>query len=282
MQRLRSQILFFSLGLCCLVFVPDGAKGKWRNLLNGKDLSGWDTYLGPIFPPNSQDQSGPPIGLNKDPQKVFSIVTEDGKPALRISGENFGGISTVDEFENYHLQLQFKWGKLKWHPKQHAKMDSGILYHANGPHGADWKFWMQSQEFQVQEGDTGDYWGVAGGAFDIPAKKQGEQDWIYDSQSSALAFYEKSPQGRHCIRSVNYEKPTGEWNTLDLYCYGGTAMHMVNGHINMVLLNSRHPIDGKMEPLTKGKIQIQSEGAEVFYRNIRIRNIDKIPEQILK
>lgn len=300
MHRLRSQHLFCFFLLCLIqskLSIPIAVNGyndrylvelnehkaKWRNLLNGKDLSGWDTYLGPAFPANSEDLTGiPPIGLNKDPKQVFSIVTEDGQPALRISGENFGGVSTTESFENYHLQMQFKWGKLKWHPKKNAKMDSGVLYHANGPHGADWKFWMQSQELQVQEGDTGDYWGVAGGAFDIPAKKQGDKDWIYDPQGTALAFYEKSPQGRHCIRSADYEKPAGEWNTLDLYCLGGTAVHMVNGKVNMVLHNSRRPVGDKMEPLTKGKIQIQSEGAEVFYRNIRIRSIDKIPKPLLK
>ena len=85
-----------------------------------------------------------PIGLNRDPQQVFSVITEDGAQALRISGEQFGGISTVQAFENYHLQLQFKWGKLKWHLRKNAKMDSGVLYHANGGHGADAGFWMQS------------------------------------------------------------------------------------------------------------------------------------------
>ena len=85
-----------------------------------------------------------PIGLNRDPQQVFSVITEDGAQALCISGEQFGGISTVQAFENYHLQLQFKWGKLKWYPRKNAKMDSGVLYHANGGHGADAGFWLQS------------------------------------------------------------------------------------------------------------------------------------------
>ena len=59
-------------------------------------------------------------------------------------------------------------------------------------------------------------------------------------------------------------------------------MHMMNGVVNMILLNSRQ-IDGDKEtPLTKGKIQIQSEGSEIYYRNIKIVSIDKIPENILK
>ncbi|MCB0599264.1 MAG: DUF1080 domain-containing protein [Lewinellaceae bacterium] len=254
----------------------------WDYLLNGKDLNGWDTYLGPQFPPGSEDRAGvEPIGLNKDPKQVFAMVQEDGKPALRISGEHFGGISTVKEFENYHLQLQFKWGKQKWHPRQDAKRDSGVLYHAVGQHGVDWGFWMRSQEFQVQEGDCGDYWGLDGATMDIPARRQGEKDWIYDPEGTVMAFAADTQAGRHCIKSPDAEAPTGEWNTLDLYCFGGTAVHVVNGKVTMVLYHSRHPEDGKMLPLTKGKIQIQSEGAEVFYRNIRIRTIDEIPAKAL-
>lgn len=254
----------------------------WDYLLNGKDLNGWDTYLGPQFPPGSEDRAGvEPIGLNKDPKQVFAMVQEDGKPALRISGEHFGGISTVKEFENYHLQLQFKWGKQKWHPRQDAKRDSGVLYHAVGQHGVDWGFWMRSQEFQVQEGDCGDYWGLDGATMDIPARRQGEKDWVYDPEGTVMAFAADTQAGRHCIKSLDAEAPTGEWNTLDLYYFGGTAVHVVNGKVTMVLYHSRHPKDGKMLPLTKGKIQIQSEGAEVFYRNIRIRTIDEIPAKAL-
>lgn len=254
----------------------------WTYLLNGENLNGWDTYLGPPFSPDGQTlPDAEPIGLNQDPKQVFSVVREEGKPALRISGEHFGGISTVEEFENYHLQLQFRWGKQKWPPRQDAKMDSGVLYHANGEHGADWGFWMQSQEFQVQEGDCGDYWGVAGAVMDIPARRQGEKDWVYDPDGQLMAFSEKSEAGRHCIKSPDTENPSGEWNTLDLYCYGSTAVHVVNGKVVMVLYNSRRPADGEMRPLTKGKIQIQSEGAEVFYRNIRIRPIDTLPAKMI-
>ncbi len=269
---------------------PDGyfielnePKVPWQYLFNSKDLSGWDTYLGAQFPPVGEDRTGVvPIGLNKDPKQVFTVVTEDGQPALHISGEQFGGISTVGEYENYHLQLQFKWGKHKYHPKENSKMDSGVLYHANGEHGVDWGFWMQSQEFQVQEGDCGDYWGVAGAIFDVPAKKQGEKDWIYDPNGEMLTFKDKTPVGRHCIKSPDAEKPTGEWNTLDLYCFGDTAVHVVNGKINMVLYKSRRPAGNGYEPLKKGKIQLQSEGGEVYYRNIRILPINQLSVEMLK
>ncbi len=111
-------------------------------LFNGKDLEGWDTYIGAPYDSVQQKFTGKPLGLNHDPGGVFSVMEIDNKPAIRISGENFGGISTQTAFKNYHFQLEFKWGSLKWHPKKNSKRDSGLLYHAVGEHGADGGFWM--------------------------------------------------------------------------------------------------------------------------------------------
>src|SRR2546425_184518 len=82
-------------------------KEEWTPLFNGRDLDGWDTWLGK---PNKGTE---PVGLNKDPRGVYSVVTVDGKPAIRITGEIFGAITTKKEFENYHVRLQFKWGEKK-------------------------------------------------------------------------------------------------------------------------------------------------------------------------
>lgn len=255
---------------------------QWQSLFNAKNLKGWDTYLGPQFPTEGVDRTGVlPIGLNVDPKKVFTVVELDGEKVIRISGENFGGISTKKEFENYHLTLQFKWGKNKFHPKENSKFDSGVLYHANGKHGADWGFWMQSQEFQLQEGDCGDYWGCAGAIFDIPAVKEGEKKFRYSKTGEIYTFEDETNNGRHCIKNPDSEKPTGEWNTLDLYCFGDTAVHVINGKVNMVLFHSKHKVNGQYEPLTKGKIQLQSEGAEVYYKNIKIQKVNALPENIL-
>lgn len=251
---------------------------KWQSLFNGKDLSGWDTYLGPAYDTVLKKRLAEPIGLNNDPAKVFTVVNLDGENVIRISGENFGGISTVDEFENYHLQLQFKWGKLKWYPRNKGKMDSGIMYYAVGSHGADGGNWMRSQELQIQEGDCGDCWACAGAIYDATARKD-SINYIYDKSGKLFTFSNTSPDGRRCIKSADGEKPSGDWNTVDLWCFGGTSIHMVNGVVNMVIRNSRQADNGQEIPLTKGKIQIQSEGAEVFYRNIRITPIKKLPDE---
>jgi len=238
------------------------------SLFNGKDLAGWDTYVGPAYDTARRKfDSIPGPGLNNDPTKIFSVVTIDGAPALRVSGERFGGISTTQEFSNYHFTVEFKWGEAKYAPKLNDKRDSGLLYHGVGDHGADGGFWLKSQEFQVQEGDCGDYWGVAGGGFDIPVVKV-NNNYVYDPAGELLTFHEDSPNDRHAVKSPDAENPTGEWNTLELYCLGDSAVHVVNGVVVMKLYNSN---------LKKGKIQFQSEGAEVFYRNFKLEKIDKIP-----
>ena len=56
---------------------------------------------------------------------------------------------------------------------------------------------------------------------------------------------------------------------------------MVNGVVVMALYNSRQEEGDDEFPLTKGKIQIQSEGAEVFYSNIQIQSIQKLPDNLI-
>src|SRR5258707_3442 len=198
------------IGLVGAISQSIHVSAQWQNLFNEKNLEGWDTFHVPPFDSvkNSFDTLKV-FGLNKDLNKIFSVVKEDGQPAIRISGENFGGISTKTEFKNYHLKLEFKWGKKKSNPRKDKKRDSGILYHAVSKHGADFGFWMRSQEFQIQEGDCGDYWGVAGGSFEIPAK-QNKDEFVYDPASQRLLFNEKSKNGRRCIKLRDAEKPTGE------------------------------------------------------------------------
>ncbi|MDB5153095.1 MAG: hypothetical protein JWR54_1846 [Mucilaginibacter sp.] len=270
--------------LCAIVFgfTTPVKKGEWKQLFNGKDLTGWDTYIGPDLNDAGKPITGKPLGLNNDPRHVFTIVRGDGENIIRISGENWGAISTQKEYENYHLQLQFKWGALSWGQKKGKKKDSGLLYHSVGKYGADYGAWMRSQEFQVEEGNCGDYWGVAGGMADIPVIKKSETEYVYSPQGTLTTFSQDSKQGRHCIKQGDAENPSGQWNTLDLYCHGDTSIHVVNGKVMMVLYHNIQMDDGKELPLTKGKIQIQSEGAEIYYRQIKIQAIDRLPAELVK
>ena len=263
-------------------FDGPGRETPWTNLFNGKDLSGWDSWLAPEADSNGRRLSDEPIGLNHDPHHVFTVVTDKGQQVIRISGQDVGGIISQGEYSDYHLQVLFKWGVRTWGQKKGKKKDSGLLYHSVGAYGADFGAWMRSHEFQVQQGDCGDYWGCAGGTADIPARKLSDTDYVYDPAGTLYTFRSDSRVGRHCIKSSDAENPTGEWNTLDLYCHGDTSVQVVNGRVMMVLYHLSQVVDGKLQPLTRGRIQLQSEGAEVFYKGIRLQPIDHIPAKLLK
>jgi hypothetical protein len=261
-------------------------KTEGTPLFNGKDLGGWDTWLGKPY------KGKEVVGLNKDPKKVFTVVEEDGKPAIRISGEIFGALTSQKEYENYRLRLEFKWGKKKWPPREKAVRDSGLLYHCVGEHGAGGSYWMRSLEFQIEEHDCGDFWSVAGAVVDVEARP------MYRNPLSPIQYHKggtkftvprnlrgidkKERVDPRIVKSADYEKPTGRWNTLELLTVGQTSVHIVNGKVNMVLTGARHKVKGKEVPLTRGKLQLQSEGAEVFYRNITIRPLKKIPASYLE
>ena len=91
------------------------ADKQWQKLFNGKDLKEWETYLVPSTA--APDQT--PIGLNKDPHGVFTVV--DG--TLRVSGQDWGGIMTKASFSNYHLRFGVKWGTKKWAPRENVVPD---------------------------------------------------------------------------------------------------------------------------------------------------------------
>ncbi len=264
-----SVILVAGLGL-----VPasaDDQKDGWTSLFNGKDLSGWDTWLGRPFKEKEV------IGLNKDPNKVYAVVDVDGQPAMRISGEIFGALTTKGDFENYHLKLEFKWGEKRWPPREKAVRDSGLLYHCVGPQGAHGSFWMRSLELQIQEKDCGDFYSVAGVIVDVEAERKGDKGPLVYKKGGKQFVGVTS----RIIKDPDNEKPTGQWNTIELLTVGQTSVHLVNGKVNMILTNARHKVEGKEVPLTCGKLQLQSEAAEVFYRNIAIKKIAKIPEKYL-
>jgi len=280
MKRYLILLFLFPPGILGFISIQHSAD-PWTNLFNGKDLTGWDTYIGPIMDDQEKHLTDRPIGLNQDPLHVFSVAEDRKEKVIRISGEQWGGISTKSEYENFHLHLQFKWGKLEWGSKKGKKKDSGLLYFAVGPHGADYGFWMRSQEFQIEEGNSGDYWGVAGGSEDVPTVKLTDSIYQYTKSGVMRTFNEASKIGRFCKKRTDAENPTGQWNTADLYCHGDTSVHVINGKVMMVLYHSSQLINGKLIPMAKGKIQIQSEGAEVFYKDLRIRALEALPKDLL-
>lgn len=295
MINLRA-ILQANASILTLIMLMDDAIGQvtsnqWKSLLD-KDLSQWEVFMG--VPHTSVDltgvvksddvREGVPMGLNNDPKQVFSTIVLDGDTVLKVSGEIYGGLTTKQEFSNYHLKLFFKWGEKKWEPRLEDKRDSGILYHCNGPHGVFWNVWMSSLECQVQETDCGDFIALGEVYGDVPSTRQmvkGQERPVFTFEPGGSAVPLKWAQGFEsgmAAKRGNYEKANGEWNCIEVLCLGGESLHVVNGRVVNRVINARHLVEGKEVPVTRGKIQIQSEAAEIFYRNIMIAPIEDYPK----
>lgn len=266
-------------------FSAAAAEPEWRPLWNGKNLDGWEMYLAKPdrtwdVPGLKRDAAGnylEPIGANRDPLNVFTVERVDGQPAIHVSGQGFGVISTRESLRNFHLRLQVKWGERKWGSKLNSPRDCGLLYFVHGPQGFDHGTWPRSVEFQIQEHDMGDLYALAT-QITVPATQRGKL-WLYDPQGTPTLFVQKAPIGNRCVKFGDPELPNGEWNTLDLICVGADSVHVVNGKVVMRLYRAER-IDGDAPvPLNSGAIALQTEGAEVYYRNVEVRSIDAVPAE---
>ncbi|MEZ5104183.1 MAG: DUF1080 domain-containing protein [Draconibacterium sp.] len=269
MKRLFTCTLFILLTF--VVVNSSNANGKSAKkhmkksgveLFNGKNLSGWYTFL--------KDR-----GKNNDPKQVFTV--ENG--VIRISGEEWGCITTEKEYENYKILVEFKWGETNHPPRQEKARDSGLLVHSVGEDGAYSGIWMRSIECQMIEGGTGDFIVVGDGSDNfsitstVAAEKQGNS-FVFkpDGQEETINggrinWLQRDPEWKDELnfRGKNdVENPRGEWNTMECIADGDELTVFLNGKLVNRATN--------VKP-SKGKIQIQSESAELFIRKVEIKHL---------
>ncbi len=283
--------LFFTLVLLSIYSCQSNKKkdiveNSWTSIWNGNDITGWHTYLGTPYQikTDSLGKTIAPFGIDNDPLGVIKVVEIEQGNAIRISGVAWGMIYTEKEYKNYHLKLKIKWGDDKHPPRENRRRDSGLLYHGFGDPGSAGN-WMGSQELQIQQGDIGDYWPVGEVEIDIPSvPKEGEYH-IFKEGADLRTYYlaeildtavADSLAKRRVLKAFDAEKPHGEWNDVELIVYGDSSIHIVNEKVVMRLFNSRN-MNTKL-PLNSGKIILQSEGAEVFYKDLYLKSINEIPD----
>ena len=235
----------FALVLILFIAANNFAVKKNTNidLFNGKDFTGWQKYLAVPdksvvvdWPKNEKGEYSKPLGFDNDPLNNFTVVTEDGQAAIKVNGEVFGHIRTTGEYENCHISLQFKWGKKQYAPRLDKKRDAGLLYHSvDVPKGT--APWSQSQECQIQEGDCGDYYVIGGSTIEIRTDTT-QKPARYIPEGQLVTFDNKLKRGS-CKKSADFEKPNGEWNTIEIYTIGDKSLHVVNGNVVMALQNSK-------------------------------------------
>jgi hypothetical protein len=263
---LKSAILCSSLCLILAACVlssasasaASGAKPEndgWIPLFNGKDFNGWYTYL---------DSSG----KNKDPKGVFKV--ESGMihildvPMGDGKSDN-GYLATNQDFSNVRIHAEYKWGVKR---ASLGKRNSGLLYLAVGPDA----IYPTSLECQIEETDVGDLWIVNGAsvtAFFISPSLP-----MYDDDMQAGTRVRSAPgDSSRVLKSGDFENRDG-WNAVEVVIQGDQSTHLVNGRI----VNSAHDIQqpdpknpSHMIPLTSGRILLEAEGSEIWFRDIRVK-----------
>lgn len=264
----------FSLFLVsCMVLAISACEQEeeWEQLFNGQDLTNWDKYLGSSLGSDFDDLAEAAVA-----EEVFSVTEEDGESVIHITGEINGSLATRESYENYHLRMVFKWGDTVY-----SIRNSGLLYHSFGDFGVAFGTWMPNIEFQMMHENLGDTYLMENTTVETEVTQNPEtNEYVFTPGADMLVFGDHA-NGRLIRKNPDNEKPLGEWNTLDLYTFGRTAVHVVNGETVMVNTNTGTYENGVIEPLSSGKIQIQSEGAELFVRSVAIRPISELPGQLL-
>jgi hypothetical protein len=256
------------LALAPLV-LPAGPKGEVVRLFNGKDLSGLYTWL--------KD------GKRADPRKVFRVTGG----LLHISGDGYGYLATKKEYRDYHLVVEYKWGKRTDGGKY--VRNSGILLHAVGPDGGAGGAWMSSIECQLAQGCVGDLIPIRGkdarkatvavrltsevilGPDKRPRWHKGGKPRVFTG--GQLWWSRHDPDFKELLDTRgkdDVESPLGKWTKVECTCAGQRITVRVNG----TTVNEAFDVFP-----AAGKVLLQSEGFELFVRTFELRPLKKEKER---
>lgn len=214
---------------------------------------------------------------NSDPLHVF---TAEGS-TLKVGGTDMGCVTTRDAYRDYRLTLEFRYVDNDRQLNKTAARDGGILFHSNGPDGAFGAgIWMYSFEYNVIQGAAGDLIVVGNGVnrpdaphfsckgrVDAVAKGGWSQRWdpngveVELNDGGRIRRVDIDPNWKNLMSqplSPN-ENPIGEWNKAEIICKGDRATFYFNGLKVGEYYN--------LKP-SSGRIQLQSEGFGIEYRNI--------------
>jgi 3-keto-disaccharide hydrolase len=238
---------------------------RWTPLFNGHDLTGWYTFL--------QQH-----GKNSDPDHVIAI--EDGaihlyKDATEKSKVVMGYICTEREHGNYQLRFQYRWGTKKFEPRYALKRDAGLYYHLIGPDAV----WPRGLQFQIEQTNVGDLITLYGFTLDT---------WIDPKTRDRVqaTFLDRDQGGQARVlggKGIAYQKHlAGEfevdgWNTVEVIAKDDTTVHKLNGHVvnrgqNIRFTDTEKP--GTAQSVTKGRIALEIEAAEIFFRKVEIQELE--------
>jgi len=241
---------------------------KVMSLWNGKDLTGLTTWL--------KDTK------REDPRGVFKIT--DGM--IHLSGDGLGELCSEAEYRDYHLVVEYKWGQRT--DGAGGVRNSGILLHAVGPDDASSGIWPSSIECQIAQGCVGDFIPIrgkdaAGNEFPVrlTAETEASPDgrrhrWKPDGEiksfppvRSQLWWSKHQWDFKEVLDTRgkdDVESPLAEWTRVDCICAGDRITIKVNGQT----VNECYDVCP-----SAGRIGLEVEGFEIFFRKFEIQPIEE-------
>lgn len=209
-------------------------ESEWRNLFDGNTFEGWKKYGG--------GEVGNAWKIENGNLYLDAANKDNWEPG------DAGDIVTVDEFENFHFQLEWKIAK---------DGNSGIIFLVHESEEYSYP-WMTGLEMQILDND---------GHPDAKIVSHRAGD-LYDLIES----------------SEETVKPIGEWNLAEIIVNNGELELHLNGVMvvstslwtpeweEMVASSKFKDMPG-FAKYRKGKIALQDHGDEVWFRNIRVKEL---------
>lgn len=221
---------------------------------------------------------------HEDPQSDYRVTDK----MIHIGGRGMGYLATNDSYRDYHLSVECKWGD-RMDGSKYVR-NSGILLHATGPHGNARGIWMASIECQLAQGCEGDLIVIRGKdtagkvipvtlTSDTRMASDGRTRWqrggaktVYSGKQFWWSMHEPGFQelldsrGRDDVAS-----PLGQWTLVECICAGSRITIKINGTV----VNECYDVFP-----TVGRILLENEKNEIYFRNLQIRplRISPLPQ----
>jgi hypothetical protein len=238
----------------------------WTVLFNGQNLDGWTVSRGG--------------GAGQTAAEIFQVT--DGmlhvyKGGVQGSTQPTATIRTNDSYSNYVFQFEYMWGTARFSDRSNTDRDAGLLFHVFNDLDA---VWPDSLEFQMGSSPLNGEW-VSGDIFMIGSLPRAQTTSIRMGNSFVFAEPEMGGMRRPIGAPNGYERGRTNakldregWNTIELTVRGSAeAEYKVNGVVVNRLFDMERSVGGVFQPLESGPIALQAEYAELFYRNIRLREL---------
>ena len=228
------KINLFILSTIFILISCTAKQSETHSLINGTDLNGWHIDI---------------PAMDNNPDTINPFIIRDG--ILVTLGEPLGHIVTDDEYENYRLEVEYRFTK--------GAGNGGIMLHSSTLRAVNDLF-PQSLEVQMKHENVGDFWCFQE---DITVPNMEERRGPKENWGST------DGKLRNIKKLVDAEKPAGEWNNIVVESVGGE----VKVWLNNTLVNYGYDCTAQ-----KGKIALQSEGSEIEFKRVEITPITTITE----